>query len=156
PCWPASSASVARAMASSRLRLPDCKSDCTSFIVYSCGLARDQRGGAVAGADRAFDGGGQAGIGPVAGQRQIAPSRCGTGPLGVLRRRGRKRRPPLAHDLPSRQRIRKPGRSRNLAPDGLGQNVARDVLAKTIWSEVAAATGLPDALPRWQIVRERR
>jgi uncharacterized protein with NAD-binding domain and iron-sulfur cluster len=29
-------------------------------------------------------------------------------------------------------------------------------LAKTIWSEVAAATGLPDALPRWQIVRERR
>jgi squalene-associated FAD-dependent desaturase len=33
---------------------------------------------------------------------------------------------------------------------------ARDVLAKTIWSEVAAATGLPADLPPWQIVRERR
>jgi squalene-associated FAD-dependent desaturase len=33
---------------------------------------------------------------------------------------------------------------------------ARDVLAKTIWSEVAAATGLPAELPPWQIVRERR
>jgi squalene-associated FAD-dependent desaturase len=33
---------------------------------------------------------------------------------------------------------------------------ARDGLAKTIWSEVARATGLPEALPPWQIVRERR
>jgi len=33
---------------------------------------------------------------------------------------------------------------------------ARDVLAKTIWSEVASITGLPAALPPWQIVRERR
>jgi hydroxysqualene dehydroxylase len=33
---------------------------------------------------------------------------------------------------------------------------ARDVLAKTIWSEVATATGLPADLPPWQIVRERR
>jgi len=33
---------------------------------------------------------------------------------------------------------------------------ARDVLAKTIWSEVASVTGLPAALPPWQIVRERR
>jgi len=33
---------------------------------------------------------------------------------------------------------------------------ARDVLAKTIWSEVAVATGLPAELPPWQIVRERR
>jgi squalene-associated FAD-dependent desaturase len=33
---------------------------------------------------------------------------------------------------------------------------ARDVLAKTIWSEVASATGLPADLPPWQIVRERR
>jgi squalene-associated FAD-dependent desaturase len=35
-------------------------------------------------------------------------------------------------------------------------DTARDVLAKTIWSDVAAATGLPAALPPWQIVRERR
>jgi squalene-associated FAD-dependent desaturase len=35
-------------------------------------------------------------------------------------------------------------------------NTARDVLAKTIWSEVASATGLPDEMPPWQIVRERR
>jgi squalene-associated FAD-dependent desaturase len=33
---------------------------------------------------------------------------------------------------------------------------ARDVLAKTIWSEIAAATGLSAELPPWQIVRERR
>ena len=33
---------------------------------------------------------------------------------------------------------------------------ARDVLAKTIWSEVASVTGLQAALPPWQIVRERR
>jgi hypothetical protein len=33
---------------------------------------------------------------------------------------------------------------------------ARDVLAKTIWSEIASVTGLPAALPPWQIVRERR
>jgi squalene-associated FAD-dependent desaturase len=33
---------------------------------------------------------------------------------------------------------------------------ARDVLAKTIWSEVASVTGLPAELPPWQIVRERR
>ncbi len=37
----------------------------------------------------------------------------------------------------------------------------RETLAKTIWSEVAAATGLPavlpgGAIPPWQIVRERR
>jgi hydroxysqualene dehydroxylase len=33
---------------------------------------------------------------------------------------------------------------------------ARDVLAKAIWAEVASVTGLPAALPPWQIVRERR
>jgi hypothetical protein len=33
---------------------------------------------------------------------------------------------------------------------------ARDVLAKTIWSEVASVTGFPAELPPWQIVRERR
>jgi hydroxysqualene dehydroxylase len=33
---------------------------------------------------------------------------------------------------------------------------ARDVLAKSIWAEVASVTGLPAALPPWQIVRERR
>jgi squalene-associated FAD-dependent desaturase len=32
----------------------------------------------------------------------------------------------------------------------------REELARTLWSEVAAATGLPPELPPWQIVRERR
>jgi hydroxysqualene dehydroxylase len=32
----------------------------------------------------------------------------------------------------------------------------REALVRTIWSEVAAATGLPPELPPWQIVRERR
>ncbi len=35
-------------------------------------------------------------------------------------------------------------------------DMARDVLAKTIWNEVASVTGLKDPLPSWQIVRERR
>ena len=35
-------------------------------------------------------------------------------------------------------------------------DTARDVLAKAIWGEVACVTGLPAALPPWQIVRERR
>jgi squalene-associated FAD-dependent desaturase len=32
----------------------------------------------------------------------------------------------------------------------------RDVLAQTIWNEVSAIAGLPQSLPKWQIVRERR
>jgi squalene-associated FAD-dependent desaturase len=32
----------------------------------------------------------------------------------------------------------------------------REELAKTIWGDVAGLTGLPPALPPWQIVRERR
>jgi len=32
----------------------------------------------------------------------------------------------------------------------------REELTKTIWGEVARLTGLPEALPPWQIVRERR
>jgi hydroxysqualene dehydroxylase len=35
-------------------------------------------------------------------------------------------------------------------------DTARDVLAKSVWSEVSSLTGLPAALPPWQIVRERR
>lgn len=32
----------------------------------------------------------------------------------------------------------------------------REELAQTIWNEVAAVAGLPDTLPPWQLVRERR
>ena len=32
----------------------------------------------------------------------------------------------------------------------------REVLAAEIWTEIARLTGLPDALPPWQIVKERR
>jgi squalene-associated FAD-dependent desaturase len=35
-------------------------------------------------------------------------------------------------------------------------DTSREQLAKTIWAEVAAVTGLSDELPPWQIVRERR
>ena len=35
-------------------------------------------------------------------------------------------------------------------------DTSREELARTIWREVAAVTGLPEALPPWQIVRERR
>jgi hydroxysqualene dehydroxylase len=35
-------------------------------------------------------------------------------------------------------------------------DAAREELAKTIWGDVARVTGLPPALPPWQIVRERR
>ncbi|MBG0809290.1 FAD-dependent oxidoreductase [Methylosinus sp. H3A] len=33
---------------------------------------------------------------------------------------------------------------------------SRESLAERIWAEVAAATGLPAALPQWQIVKEKR
>jgi hypothetical protein len=35
-------------------------------------------------------------------------------------------------------------------------DVAREELATTVWREVAQVTGLPNTLPPWQIVRERR
>ena len=35
-------------------------------------------------------------------------------------------------------------------------DVAREELAQTVWREVAAVAGLPNTLPPWQIVRERR
>jgi hypothetical protein len=34
--------------------------------------------------------------------------------------------------------------------------IPRETLAHDIWREVAAVTGMADALPAWQIVRERR
>jgi squalene-associated FAD-dependent desaturase len=35
-------------------------------------------------------------------------------------------------------------------------DVPREELAATVWREIAQVTGLPNALPPWQIVRERR
>jgi hypothetical protein len=35
-------------------------------------------------------------------------------------------------------------------------DVPRETLARKIWDEVATIAALPDALPPWQIVRERR
>ena len=35
-------------------------------------------------------------------------------------------------------------------------DVPRETLAQNLWQEVAAVAGLSTALPRWQIVRERR
>ena len=43
-----------------------------------------QSGGSRARPDRAFDGGGQAGLDPVAGQKQVAPACLGAGAAGVL------------------------------------------------------------------------
>jgi squalene-associated FAD-dependent desaturase len=41
------------------------------------------------------------------------------------------------------------------AADALMQ-MPREELARTVWGEVAKVYGLPDALPPWQVVRERR
>jgi squalene-associated FAD-dependent desaturase len=41
------------------------------------------------------------------------------------------------------------------AADALMQ-LPREELARTVWREVAKVAGLPDALPPWQVVRERR
>ncbi len=35
-------------------------------------------------------------------------------------------------------------------------DMGREDLARLLWGEVARATGLPDALPPWQIIREKR
>ena len=84
-------------------------------------------GGAIAGADRAFDGGGQAGSGPIAGEHEIAPRGFGARAFCILRRRRGKSGAPLAHDLPGRQRGRQSGHARDVGPDGLRQFFARRV-----------------------------
>jgi uncharacterized protein with NAD-binding domain and iron-sulfur cluster len=35
-------------------------------------------------------------------------------------------------------------------------DIPRETLARKIWGEVAIVAGLPNAMPPWQIVRERR
>ena len=88
------------------------------------------------GADGAFDRRGQAGRGPVAGQKQIVPSRARAGALGVLLGRRGEGRAPLAHDLPRRQ---VGGNSRgvgDLAPDRL-----RELGARHVQQPVGAADG---------------
>jgi len=35
-------------------------------------------------------------------------------------------------------------------------DIPRETLARKIWEEVAIVAGLPNAMPPWQIVRERR
>src|SRR5882762_11422612 len=87
--------------------------------VDSCELTtRDDLGGAVAGPNGTFDRGRQAGICPIAGQREIAVARARAGPAGILLGRGRKSCAPLPHDLPARQFGWQPGNLSDLAPDG--------------------------------------
>ncbi len=66
----------------------------------------DGRRGSLAGPDRPFDGGGQASVGPVAGQSEVCQADAHPGPLAVLRRGGGKGRTLLLYDTPGRQWLR--------------------------------------------------
>src|SRR5438045_1146266 len=118
-CWRSSSARVATAIQSSR--------GFASVIGARRQVGDQQFGGAVAGSDGTFDRGRQAGIGPVASEREIAPVSAWPRPACVLLRRGGKRRAALAHDLPPWQLARRAGGGGDFGPDLLGQRLALGV-----------------------------
>src|SRR3569623_2919188 len=74
------------------------------MVVSSLFRLQDQVGGMLARTDRAFARRGQTGVGPVAGQKQVLEVRRRTGAQRILLGRRLKGRPPLAYDLPRRQR----------------------------------------------------
>ena len=89
-----------------------------SSSLRSCAASR-QIGCAVARADRAFDGRGQPGVGPIAGEEQIAP--CGVRPPGAWRSAPaspRKSRAARARSARAAAAVRSPATVRDLAPDG--------------------------------------
>src|SRR6266700_5759851 len=97
---------------------------------------RRELGGAISGADGALNRRGQAGIGPIPGQEQIAPFVPRPRPAGILRVRRREGGAPLPHNLPWRQAVRKAGRDLDLVPDR-----ARQRLARRVEEPVAGADG---------------
>ena len=97
---------------------------------------RDEVGGAVARADRALDGGGQAGFCPISGKHKIAPGGLRRPAAGLLRRRGGERRAPLATICHGGSRGRQAVTLADLRPDRL-----RQFLARRIDQPVAGADG---------------
>src|SRR5438270_12694213 len=69
-------------------------------------IGGEEFGGAVARANRTFDGRGQAGICPIAGQQEIAPLRLHTRAFFILRRGCGGSGAVFAHELPGRQSSR--------------------------------------------------
>src|SRR3569623_1414132 len=111
------------------------------MMVSSLFRLQDQIGGMIACADRAFDRRWQAGIGPVAGQKQILQFRRGTGTQRILLWRRLERRAAFAHDLPRRQRplghlSAKTSYLADVAPD-----VARKLLARQVDETFGGADG---------------
>src|SRR5215475_3623190 len=107
-----------------------CSKALVSVLVIKCYrlselTLRDDLGGAVAGPNGTFDRCRQAGICPIAGQREIAVTRARAGPAGILLGRGSKGCAPLPHDLPAWQIGRQPRNVCDLAPDGLRERVSR-------------------------------
>src|SRR3981189_2294057 len=80
--------------------------DCVSMLLSEYRFAASNCngcGGAVAGSNGTFNRGRQAGVGPVAGEHQIAPARGRFRAASILFGRARNRPPPFAHNLPGRQ-----------------------------------------------------
>ena len=90
-------------------------------------IVADELRSAIAGPNRTFDGRGQAGIRPIAGERQIAPGRVRAGASFILRGSRGKSGAALAHDLPRRQFALHAAGFADIPPDRLRQFLARQV-----------------------------
>src|SRR5882757_8413569 len=98
--------------------------DCVSMLLSEYRFAASNCngcGGAVAGSNGTFNRGRQAGVGPVASKEQIAPARGRFRAACILLRRGRKGRPPFAHNLPGWQWRVEPRDCGDLGPNRLRQ-----------------------------------
>ena len=104
---------------------------------------RYDRSGLIARTHRAFDGGWQAGLDPVAGEQDIRPSRARIRPFGVLRRGRGEGRALFLDDLPGRHIGRETGRRRRLPPD-----LGRERVARSVDEAVSVANG--DREPIWE------
>ena len=115
-CCKASSARVAASMLRSTADAGVATTSGSTDMRFIASLIMrgDEIGRPIAGPDRAFDRRRQAGLGPIAGEEQIAPGGLRRPALGILARRRREGRAALAHDLPWRQRLGKTGDGRDL------------------------------------------
>src|SRR5579863_985542 len=97
--WYARSPAVARSTAAARR-----SSEAAISIISAGASAGTQSGGGFTGPDGTFDGAGQPGGGPVAGQHQIGQLGARRRPAPLLRGRRRDRGTPLLHHPPGRRR----------------------------------------------------
>src|SRR5689334_17116893 len=93
------------------------------------------------GTDGPFNGGGKSGVGPVACQKKIAPTRRSLGAQRVLFRRRGESGATFLYDLPRRQHLRQVEYVRHVRP-----KKAREFLTLLVDNGVCTADGDRDAI----------